>query len=204
MAGKYFAWNNHNLLCAVDCETSGLEAGFHDITQVCVVPIGSDFRPLDSIKPFYLNLVPKRPENFDPATASITRQQLADCINRGVDPYKAADYFDEWFIKLTLGYEKRILPLAHNWPFDRGFLIDWLGQKSVEQYFDTRYRDTMCAAQLVNDRLGYSGRPIAHHKVSLRALATHYGLVHERAHDALGDCLTTIALWRELVLRNEV
>jgi DNA polymerase III epsilon subunit-like protein len=203
MSGKYIAWNNHHLLCAVDCETSGLEAGFHDVTQVCVLPVGADFKPLQEIPPFYMDLAPKRPENFDQATASITRQQLADCVNRGVDPYKAADYFDEWFKKLNLGYEKRIMVLGHNWPFDRGFLIDWLGPKSVEFYFDGRFRDTMCAAHLINDRNGYAGDSITHPKLGLGALANYYGIPHDNAHDALGDCLTTVAVYREMVLRNE-
>jgi DNA polymerase III epsilon subunit-like protein len=204
MSNKYLAWNNRNLLCAVDCETSGLEAGYHDLIQICVLPVGTDFRPLQEIRPFYMDLAPKRPENFDQTSSSVTRQQLVDCMERGIDPYKAADYFDEWFKKLNLGYEKRIMVLGHNWPFDRGFLIDWLGPKSVEFYFDGRFRDTMAAAQLINDRVGYAEDRALHSKLSLSALADYYGIPHDNAHNALSDCLTTLAVYREMVLRNEV
>ena len=40
---------NGDLLCAVDCETTGLNCKEHDIIQVCVLPLDSQIQPLKEI-----------------------------------------------------------------------------------------------------------------------------------------------------------
>ena len=61
----------------------------------------------------------------------MAKVDLHKLFDTGLDPYKAADLFDEWFQKLGLPFGKKILPLAHNWPFEQAFLSRWLGQMSL-------------------------------------------------------------------------
>ena len=53
---------NGCLMAAVDLETTGTQPGHHEIIQIAVVPLDSDFRPLASVRPFYTRVKPKHPE----------------------------------------------------------------------------------------------------------------------------------------------
>ncbi len=187
---------NGNLLCVVDCETTGDRPGFHDVVQVCFLPLDGMLKPAKGITPFYCSIQPKRPENIDPDVMKKGRTIILDAMTNGLEAYRAADLFDEWYKHLNLGYEKRIAPLAQNWPFDCEFVSDWLGRESCKQYFDSRYRDSMVAATFMNDRADFQGEPLPHAKVNLQYLASTYKVEHQRAHDALQDCIVTAEIYR--------
>ncbi len=190
--------NNH-LLCAIDTETTGDKPGFHDIIQVAVIPLDANIKPFKDITPFYMDIQPKRPENYNPEAMRKNRTRITDAMLNGVEAYRAADLFDEWVKKLNLGFNKRIIPLAHNWPFDRGFLIDWLGHESVDQYFDGRHRDTMVIASFMNDLAEFRQNPHPYAKVELKYLATTLQVPIDRAHDALQDALGAANIYRKLI-----
>lgn len=190
---------NNNLLCAIDTETTGTIPGFHDIIQVAIIPLNAALDPAKEISPFYMDLQPKRPENAVPQAMRRNRVKLTDAMINGMEPYRAADLFDEWLKKLNLPFEKRIIPLAHNWPFDRGFIIDWLGVESFDQYFDARYRDTMVMASFCNDLADHRTEPFPYAKVDLTYMCGTLKIERERAHDALQDALATSKLYKELL-----
>ena len=78
---------NGNLLCAVDIETTGLEPNYHEIWQLCVLPLDSNIDPLKkigerSILPFYMDLKVNNPDHVDPTSMSVV--QLTHAINNGV------------------------------------------------------------------------------------------------------------------------
>lgn len=198
---------NGNILCAIDVETSGTVPGFHDLLQIAILPLDYKLDVWKTIPPFYMEIQPKRPENYglkcswsDEVVAKKNRQLMTHAQVNGMEPYKAADMFDEWFSKLNLGYEKKVAPLASNWPFDRGFIMDWLGQESFEQYFDPRFRDTQCCACFANDRADFRNEPFPYNKVSLKWLARVYSVDYSRAHDALQDCFITAQVYKRMVL----
>lgn len=190
-----------NLLCAVDVETTGFLVGKHDVVQVAVLPLDSDFRLLTTVMPFYMNLQPKRPENIDPDAMRTSRLNLADLIINGCEPYKAADLFVEWFYGLELGLDKRIVPVAHNWQFDKGFMVDWLGAKTYDAHFHYSYRDTMIALNFLNDRAAFNCETIPFSKLSLGHLCSVLGVVNDKPHDALADCAATAECYRRLLQR---
>jgi DNA polymerase III epsilon subunit-like protein len=53
---------NGNLLASIDLETTGLKAGFHEPIEIAVVPLNSDFRPLEGVRSFYTTTRPEFPE----------------------------------------------------------------------------------------------------------------------------------------------
>lgn len=194
---------NGNILCVIDTETTGLIAGFHDIIQVAVVPLGPDLRPLKEINgvtlvPFYMDLKPKRPENAVPEALRKNGRNLADLLANGMEPFKAADLFEEWVLRLNLPFRKKIVPLGQNYGFDKNFLIDWLGHETYSQFFDYHCRDTSTIANFLNDRAAFQMEAAPFPKINLAYLASQLGIAHDRAHDALGDCLVTAEVYRRM------
>lgn len=191
---------NGNLLCAIDVETTGLDPTKHDLIQLCVLPLDNFIRPLQTVRPFYVNMKPKRPENIDRGAGKVHRIDLARLIIDGLDPWKAVDLFDEWFQKLNLPVNKKIVPLAHNWVFDRAFVMEWIGGPvSFDSMFDYHYRDSMVAALYLNDRADHHNEKFPFPKVSLGYCCNCLDLQNPNAHDALADCVTTAELYRRML-----
>lgn len=196
---------NGNLLCAVDVETTGTVAGFHDLIQVAIVPLDANIRPIKTITPFYLNLTPLRPENVDPKALKVTKLSLAQIILNSMDPFKAADLFIEWFERLNLpmtanaNARKRIAPLWSNGSFDKSFLMEWLTPEQYNEYFYFQERDTQALALSINDRYSHHAEPVPFPKVGVNYLASCFGVVNENAHDALSDCITTAEIYRRML-----
>lgn len=205
---------NGNLLAAVDVETTGTVPGKHDIWQVCVLLLDGDIQPDKRVAPFYMELKPKRPDNIDPKAISIGRMEFAMKMQRANDPWDAAEWFDEWFEKLKkqlgtrpplLPEGKKLVPVAQNWPFDRSFLIDWLGHTSFEAFFHPWYRDTLPVAQYLNDRYSKDTSCVLPAKVpfpksNLGYLCSQLKVKNLKAHDALQDCIATAECYRLMVL----
>lgn len=194
---------NGNLLAAVDVETTGFIAGFHDLIQVCVLPLNAKLEPLKTTTPFYLNLTPKRPENIDRHAMRINRLDAAKLIQNSIDPDVAADMFDEWFERLNLGLagskHKKLMPLWSNGGFDKSFLLDWLGKEHYNHYFHFHERDTQALALSMNDRFDFHVEQIPFPKVGLNYLASCFGIENENAHDALSDCITTAKVYKAML-----
>jgi len=192
---------NGNLLCAVDVETTGLRPGYHDIIQIAVLPLDSQIRPIQNIRPFYVAAMkPKRLENIDKAAPKAHRINMAELCLKGLDPWKAVDLFEEWFERLELPVGKRIVPLAHNWVFDRAFVIDWLGELSFEHFFDYHYRDSMVAAEYLNDRADHHVEKYPFPKVSLEYCCNILNVTNADAHNALADCVATAEVYKRMLM----
>ena len=186
-----------HLLCEVDVETTGFVAGYHDVIQVAVLPLDADIKPITSIVPIHWKLQPKY-ENIDPQAVDVHGLNMADLKLNGIDPYVAAAIFVEWWSKLGLGLDKRLIPLGHNYGFDKAFMIDWLGQETYDLCFHYHHRDSMQAMMFLNDRACLQRNEFPFSKYSLRHLCSESGVVNERAHDALADCVATAECYRLL------
>lgn len=195
-------WNGHQV-CAIDIETTGLEAGYHEIIQICILPLDSNFLPRKDVLPFYMPLKPNFPDRLDKAAIELNLDNALDCMLKGFNSETAKDLLDEWVNKLKLPYtptgvRKRIMPLGANFAFDRGFLIDWLGPLNYSNYFDGRFRDIIVVANFINDKAGMHGDVVPYSKVKLGWLATKLNVTKYQQHDALHDCLMTAEIYRKL------
>jgi DNA polymerase III epsilon subunit-like protein len=143
---------NGHLLCAIDTETSGLKAGFNDLLQIAIVPLRPDLTPNTDIIPFHTKLQPKRPHNFDHESTKVHGTNLEDSMQYGMDPWTAVELFDQWFNSLKLPFKKLLIPLGHNYTFDKDFILDWMGGViAYNSYFHGHVRDSMSAALFIND-----------------------------------------------------
>lgn len=189
---------NGNVLAVVDTETTGLIAGYHDLVQICILPLNSDLDPLEGVSPFYMNMKPEHPERASRVAMRINGLDL-DKLKRCPTKVQVADALDVWFKGLNLPLGKKLVFLTQNAPFDLAFLKDWLGQELFEMYFQRRGRDTMFAANFLNDRAAFQCQPVPFPSVSLESLCNQYGISNDGAHDALSDCIRTGKVYREML-----
>jgi len=205
---------NNNLLAVVDVETTGPIAGVNDLIEICVMPLGADLTPEKGTLPFQMELMPMRRENIDFEAMRIQRKwmervdsdkiilskdAILDATLKGCEPSRAADLFVEWWENLGLIPFKRIMPIAHNWVFDRSFLIDWLGYKTFDYCFDPRYRDTMGMSLYDNDIADWRSEYHPYPKNNLAYLASQLKVDRRFSHTALDDCRVTAEVYRKMV-----
>jgi len=190
---------NGNLFCAVDTETTGLDPEQNSIIEICILPLNADYSINKTVLPFNTQMQPIPGKRIDRDAMLINKIDLAHVMLNCLDAYKVADLLVEWFEKLRLPLNKRIVPIAQNWPFDRGFLHNWLGMQTYEMLFDRHFRDTMALALSMNDIADNRNERIPFPKVSLGVLAKRFGIENPDPHRALGDCVTTAAVYKQLL-----
>lgn len=190
---------NGNVLCAIDLETTGTLVGHHDIIEIAILPLDSFFKPSVEIMPVNITMQPRQPENIDPKALSVNRTKLIDIMANSITSDRAADLLVQWFNQLNLGFRKRLSPIGHNWKFDHGFLVDWLGQTQYDEMFDSRYRDVMAASLFINDYSDIRNERIPFPKVNLKYLASQFKIDYTEGHTALGDCRITAEVYRRML-----
>lgn len=187
-----------HLLAGVDVETTGLEAGYHEIIQIAIQPLDDMFQPAKGVNPFYLDIKPERPERAAKAALQINGASLADLYMYGTPSDVAIDLLVDWFQRLNLAPTRRIIPLAHNWPFDYSFLSNWLGPEMFSEIFSVHYRDTMEMAILLDDVSSQYGLDIFTQHYRLSTLCGKFGIEYI-PHNALDDVLATCKLYPRLL-----
>lgn len=196
---KFMQTLNGCLMCSIDTETTGTDPLIHDIIQIAVLPLDSYLKPSTEFRPFITDIAPMRPENASDEAMRVNKTKMIQAIQRGMDAGVAADRFVEWFEDLNLGYNKRIIPLGHNWPFDKSFITQWLGPLTYDLIFDARVRDTQVAAAFLNDLDGWRGRDHTYQKISLSYLCTQLKITREDAHSAVDDARVTAEIYRRML-----
>jgi DNA polymerase III epsilon subunit-like protein len=160
--------------------------------------------------PFYIEIKPEHPERIKKEAMSVNMLDMATIMDRGFDRLHAIDLLDQWINKLGLSYtkhgtRKKIEPLGQNYCFDKGFISAWLGPKQYDEWFDYHYRDTMIAANFINDRSAFllPGEPIPFSKVNLTWLAKKMDIQYDRAHDAMQDCLACAQVYKKMLTKMQ-
>jgi len=194
---------NGNLLCVIDCETTGLNPMQHYIWQFTCLPLDFRLDPHKDVGPFDILLCPP-PDDYD--TNAISKKDFVRAKLHGLPYETGANLFHEWFERLPLGFKKRICVLAHNWPFDREFTKMWLGNESFEYYFDPRYRDTMVLASAINDSCDFRGDQAPFPWLRLRQIANELEIEWDDrlAHNSFYDTRKTIEIYKKLLQRMQV
>jgi len=205
--GKAMQHWNFNFLCAIDCETTGLDPEIHELIQIAILPLDSEIKPIN-VMPFYIVLKPDCPELIDPKAMKINK--LTKAINTyGLDREKAKDLLGEWVVKLGMGVNKfgtakTITPLGHNYAFDKAFMIKWLGVGLYNEYFHPHYRDTLTVASFIDDYTAWRAEDVPFGKKDLTWVADKVGYKRKGAHDALQDCVTTANAYRLMLQKGHL
>jgi len=189
-----------NILCSIDIETSGREAGYHEIIQIAIQPLDSQLRPLKSVPPFYRNIAPDFPERVDKHSTAIHGIDIDELVQTASSQNCVEEALGRWFLSLDLPVDCRIAPLAHNWAFEAAFLKAWLGVDQFDVFFNSVARDTMLDGMFINDRYYVEGHKIPFPAVGLTYMCNKLDVVNSNSHDALCDALATAELYRKLLL----
>jgi len=198
---------NHNILCAVDVETTGLVPGVNEIIELCVLPLNAALKPELSVETFNVKIRPEKLEEISPSALKVNGMKLDD-LKFAMAKDDALALFENWFDNEIKGKGYRqIEPLAQNWPFDLGFLLEFFGsyvdstedhQRYMDLFFFRGFRDTFSTAKYINDLAEYNGLRIPFPKQNLRYLCAQLNIEHIGAHTALGDCHATAEVYKKM------
>jgi len=200
----YKGWEHliGNIMTAVDIETTGKVAGYHEIVQIAIVPLDEDYNPLPHVLPFYTNIKPKHPDRMGREAQDVHGLDITELQQTAPSQEKAADMFFDWYDNLNIPLYHHIVPLAHNWPFEFSFIQQWLGYETMNNMFHGMARDSIRLALSINDWCHLHGEKMPFKHVSLSYLCDFFKI--ERigtAHDALSDALACATLYRTLLQR---
>jgi DNA polymerase III epsilon subunit-like protein len=192
-----------NVLAAVDVETSGRRAGYHEIIQIAILPLDADIRPLKGVRPFYTTVQPMHPKRADPNSTKVHNINIDELVLHAPDPGRVQDMLMEWWHKLDLPVGKCLVPLAHSYPFENSFLKAWLGVDLYGEIFHSHARDAMTYALSINDRFSFRGLKPPFSYVGLKSLCKHFKVHNDNPHDALADCIAEAEVYRAMLTTNE-
>lgn len=188
---------NRDVMAAVDIETTGLILGFHELIQICILPLDANLEPMDTV-PFYRNVRPYFPERASKIAMKVNGLALEE-LELAKTPEETVDDLSEWFQMLGLPTGGRLVPLTQNAPFDIPRVRYWLGEPEYERMFSRRGVDTMFSARYINDKCAWQNRPLPFSEYGLKSLCNKFGIVLDNHHDALADCIATAKVYRELL-----
>ena len=189
-------WNN-NRVCAITIQTTGREANLHDIIQICVVPVNGMYEVDSELKPFIVNLAPRR-GILDRKYLGHRYNRCAEIMQSGVDPYFVAEEFEKWYENMRVVDNRRVMPLAHNWPFVASFLVDWLGYATFNYIFSHEYRDIIPSAIFCNDRAYWKMEDYPFPKTILTYMANITKEDYSRRYDIMMEALAIIKIYKKM------
>jgi DNA polymerase III epsilon subunit-like protein len=108
----------------------------------------------------------------------------------------------EWFETLKLPQTGRLIPLAHNYPFENGFLKAWIGTAELDRVFHYLPRDAQTYALALNDAAALAGKEIPFKSVGLKELCKQFDIVNTKPHDALADSIAEAKVYKALLTRG--
>lgn len=191
---------NGHVMCSIDTETTGLTPGKHDIIEFACVPLDADLRPMDVV-PFHTTIRPKMrfPDSVSEEAMNVNGLKIDELLMSGLEPFRAAELFEQWVENLQLAPYKKIAPLGKNWPFDRGFINDWLGPLTTDSLFWHRYRDLSPVALYLNDKAEFDAVPCPFPQTGLGEIRNSLKLPPVKQHRALDDALSVAECYRAML-----
>ena len=178
---------------SVDVETTGTLPGYHEIVQIAIVPYSNTFERVGT--PFCSLVHPEFPDRADPTAQQIHGLDLTDAPEASV----VRDRLCDWIVSLDMPIGTKLIPLAHNWPFEFSFLRTFLGFDLFNEVWHYHPRDAMTFAIALNDVYTLKGQKKPFARVSLKDLCAQFGVVNEKPHDALADSIAEAELYKRML-----
>jgi len=195
---------NNSVMVAVDIQTTGPYAGFHDLVEIAIIPLDAQLRMSKLTIPFTTLIKPKRKENIDPGERNekgyAKMNQIVKAQLDGMEAYQAVDALRAWFLKF--GFKKpwtRLFPLGFEWTWQRDFLIDWLGRLTFDEIFDWRYRDLIPTCLHSLDRCDFNIEKKKYWQISMRYICRYLNIERTSPYDCMNEANCVAACYREMM-----
>lgn len=184
--------NNH-LLCAV-----AIEVIQGELTEICVMPLKSNFQPLRDVMPFNMMIRPRNPHSLK-TEGGKKRERLLQIAEYGTDYFDAGDKLIDWFERLKMLPNKSLAPLAYDWPSSLLLIKEWLGPYNTDYVFNYRYRDILPIAMFLNDYADWriNNCPFAKHDIAY--IMSCAGHTRAKPHAPMTDCVGIAETYRKMM-----
>lgn len=175
---------------AFDTETAGLDPKMHPILTGYFAVLGEDFSVQDELS------IQVRPETpFDVITEGAMKVNKIDLAKHIEDPNTLSRTDAAKTLKTFLKKHGKLRPLGQNIAFDVGMIgTQLLHDVSWDDYFNYNVYDTKIVANTLKEA-GLLPSEIG----NLESMARHFNCAPHEFHNAKGDVLTTIEVYRKLV-----
>jgi hypothetical protein len=193
---------NRNVLCAIDIIASSENIEDAQLLEVSVLPLDHMLRPHKEFLMFNMKMKPEG--EVDYAKCKMLKEDYVKCILNGHDMYKAGDLFLDWFKAMELRSNKKIVPLAYNWPYVSGVLRKWITDGIFNDVFDPRYRDVLPMATYLNDRADAIGQEPFYVKQDFYYIANKHRIPSFAYRSSTNDVLILSQLFKEMLLNPPV
>lgn len=166
------------MFIVLDTETTGLYSNRHEMISFAGIKLDANLNEIDRL---HIRIKPQNIQNADPKALEVNGYTHNDWRD-AADPKEAA------YIIAT--FMRDCIPVAHNWPFDRGFILAHLSKYAPEQKILRRGIDTVSLASAALMPHGYKS-------MSMETIAAAFGWP-KQTHEALDDTLMCVQLFRLL------
>lgn len=177
---------NKDIYASVYVETTGPYVGFHDIYRMCILPLDNFMKPAKGVVPFLITFKPIYEDH-----PWISKDDYAQYSSVGVHPGVAGSVLSLWAQRLPKQYDKRLCPIAYNWPFMSAFMKSLFGSDVFDQVFHETGRDISSLAASINDCCDLSVQQIPFPKTGFISICNRLNLELEKPHDSLNLCRAT-------------
>lgn len=166
------------MFIVLDTETTGLYPNRHEMISFAGIKLDSNLNEIDRL---HIKIQPQNIQGADPNALKVNKYNTKDWRN-AVHPKEAAI--------IIATFMRDCIPVAHNWPFDRGFILAHLSKYAPDQKILRRGIDTisLASAALI---------PHGHKSMSMSNICDLFGWPAQ-THEALDDTLMCVQLFRIL------
>lgn len=186
------------MICSIDTETGGLLPYYHEVLDICILPLLDDFSVNDAVQPFQVAIRPQFFDRLDPKALEVNGHTVEELQKRDITRETATNMFKEWFV--TVMRKVKIEPLGWNWTFDRMMLQATFKGIDFNQFFFYRVRDGQNVAMYLNDRHRLLGNAVPFKSTALTGVASALELDYPAQHSALGDAMMAAKVYRKLTI----
>lgn len=178
--------------CYIDTETTGLDPHYHDVLTVGIVPLTDDWKIDETRQPFYAKVRARHPERADKRALEINKLDP----NVGDDPTMLGHRIETWMEEQRI---TKILPIGHNWVFDRNMLEFnvFCNHDRFSRGFHYAYLDTKVFFEFLRQKIAQAGfaKPFG---ASLAECIKYFGIETEQTHEVMSDIYHGIAVLQHL------
>ena len=190
---------NGCLMAAVDLETTGTRPGYHEIIQIAVVPLDSDFKPLGR----RAAVLHARQAEAPGAGIGRGEAQAQDSDGGTLAPRPGVGPSGRLALRLVQGPEAALQEVPRAAGPQLGLRVELLegmaGRRANRPDLPQPRPRRDALRHRLNDKAAFAGEPAPFPRVGLGAMCAKLGIVNTNPHDALADCIAEAEVYHALL-----